>query len=163
MAKSIAASVGRMGGINPPADVRTVQELLNKVPEADGGPRVMLAVDGVCSNGTCDGIQCFQMRHFGMSGADGRVDPAGPTLKKLNEYDTPAPPVAKPVGTIKAFIGNVVVQDFVTGAERPASVGMALTNQSGVLLRGEGDFVTIQLTGGIETFFSGRGAINFFV
>ena len=57
MAKNIMASVGRMGGINRPADVRVVQELLNKVPEASGGPRVKLFVDGACGNGTCDAIQ----------------------------------------------------------------------------------------------------------
>jgi hypothetical protein len=38
MAKSIAASVGRMGGVNHPDDVKTVQQLLNKVPAQSGGP-----------------------------------------------------------------------------------------------------------------------------
>ncbi|MDP2897758.1 MAG: peptidoglycan-binding domain-containing protein [bacterium] len=89
MARSISASVGRMGGVNRPPDVKTVQELLNKVPPPEGGPKVRLAVDGICGPKTINAIQTFQLRHFGWKGADGRVDPNGPTLAKLNEYDVP--------------------------------------------------------------------------
>jgi len=44
----LTASVGRMGGVNRPDDVKKVQELLNKVPLPEGGPSVPLAVDSLC-------------------------------------------------------------------------------------------------------------------
>jgi len=95
MAKSITASVGRMGGVNRPNDVRTVQELLNKIPVTSGGPIPLLETDGVCGKKTIDAIQKFQLHHFGWQGADGRVDPGGQTLRKLNELADPqAPPPA---------------------------------------------------------------------
>jgi len=78
-----------MGGVNRPPDVRNVQELLNQVPPSDGGPATPLEVDGICGPKTIRAIQMFQLHHFGWSGADGRVDPDGPTLAKLNEYDGP--------------------------------------------------------------------------
>ncbi len=87
MARRISASVGRMGGVNRPDDVKTVQELLNQVPPGSGGPKPPLAVDGICGPKTINAIQTFQLHHFGWKGADGRVDPGGPTLEKLNEYD----------------------------------------------------------------------------
>ncbi|MDP2898636.1 MAG: peptidoglycan-binding protein [bacterium] len=89
MAITITASVGRMGGVNRPDDVKKVQKLLNKVPQTEGGPKVPLAVDGICGPKTINAIQTFQLRHFGWKGADGRVDPEGRTLFKLNEYDVP--------------------------------------------------------------------------
>lgn len=91
MAKSITASVGRMGGVNFPNDVKVVQALLNNVPQASGGPPVKLQADGSCGPKTMDAIQKFQMRHFGFAGADGRVDPNGRTLAKLNEFDSGGP------------------------------------------------------------------------
>lgn len=87
--RTIAESVGRMGGKNEPADVEVVQELLNTVPPTDGGPAVPLVVDGKCGPKTKDAIQRFQLHHFGWPGADGRVDPDGPTLRTLNEYAGP--------------------------------------------------------------------------
>lgn len=92
MARTITASVGRMGGVNRPQDVRSVQELLNRAPTASGGPTPLLAVDGLCGPKTTNAIQRFQQHHFGWSGADGRVDPGGRTLRKLNEYDSPGVP-----------------------------------------------------------------------
>jgi hypothetical protein len=94
MAQNITASVGRAGGANFPNDVKVVQQLLNNVPENAGGPHVKLQVDGVCGPMTKDAIQKFQVRQFGWGGADGRVDPNGRTLAKLNEFDSgvPVPP-----------------------------------------------------------------------
>jgi hypothetical protein len=85
MMQTITASVGRLGGANRPGDVKTVQELLNRVPSAAGGPYPLLAVDAVCGPRTVDAIQKFQVRQLGRGKADGRVDPIGPTLQKLNE------------------------------------------------------------------------------
>lgn len=99
--RRIAQSVGRMGGVNQAEDVRTVQELLNGVPASDGGPATPLPVTGVCSPALVTAIQRFQLRHFGWSGADGRVDPEGPTLRTLNEYAADGPnPYANPVDQI---------------------------------------------------------------
>jgi peptidoglycan hydrolase-like protein with peptidoglycan-binding domain len=118
MPRTISGSVGRMGK-NLPADVTTVQELLNNVPADSGGPVPLLAVDGIAGPKTNGAIQKFQQRQIGFSGADGRVDPDGPTLKKLNEFDTssggatpvPAAPTLPPL-TVASFLlcphgGNV--------------------------------------------------------
>lgn len=88
MARTISASVGRMGGVNRRPDVETVQELLNRVPPGRGGPAPPLDVDGLCGPLTIRAIQEFQLHHFGWSGADGRVDPGRRTIRKLNEFDT---------------------------------------------------------------------------
>ena len=87
-------------GSDRPADVKTVQELLNQVPATSGGPRPLLEPDGRSGPKTIAAIQAFQLHHFGWSGADGRVDPAGPTLAKLNEFDGSAPPVTRRVATL---------------------------------------------------------------
>jgi len=94
MARSITASVGR-GGMNRPSDVKTIQDLLNRVGPMDGGPMTTLKVDGLCGPMTTAAIQRFQLKHFGTRGADGRVDPNGQTLRKLNEFDVSSdfPPI----------------------------------------------------------------------
>ena len=91
MVQRISASVGRSGGINRAADVKIVQALLNNVPQASAGPLPKLQIDGLCGPKTIDAIQKFQTRHFGMTAADGRVDPSGRTLAKLNEFDASTP------------------------------------------------------------------------
>jgi hypothetical protein len=97
MAKTITASVGRMGGVNRTDDVRTVQNLLNNVPASSGGPTPRLDPDGKCGSLTIGAIQKFQLANFGWKGADGRVDPNGPTHIMLNAFDTPIPlPVPPP-------------------------------------------------------------------
>ncbi len=100
MAKTISASVGR-GGVNRQADTVTIQELLNRVPVSSGGPTPLLDVDGLCGPITTSAIQNFQLKQWGWALADGRVDPAGPTLARLNDFDTPGitpvPPVPLPV------------------------------------------------------------------
>lgn len=80
---SIAGSVG-VGGRNAPADVRTVQQLLNDVPPDQGGPSPKLAVDGLAGPLTNAAIAKFQKKQLGFS--DGRVDPGGPTIKRLNQF-----------------------------------------------------------------------------
>jgi murein endopeptidase len=79
MAKSITASVGE-GGKNNNADVTTIQTLLNKWID----PK--LTVTGTCTGKSDDvtvkAIKTFQGRF--MNSPDGRIDPGGSTLKKLN-------------------------------------------------------------------------------
>lgn len=83
MPKTISASVG-IHGSNLTNDTETVQTLLNGTPEDRGGANPKLEVDGKCGPKTCHAISMFQLTHFGWAGADGRVDPDGPTLFMLN-------------------------------------------------------------------------------
>jgi hypothetical protein len=99
MARSISASVG-LGGKNKKDDSMTVQELLNKVPPDEGGPVPPLAVDGLPWQKTIAAIKNFQKVKVGFKSPDGRVDPNGPTLAALNQFDEVAPAV--PLG--KAFL-----------------------------------------------------------
>ena len=87
MARKLNASVGRMGGVNYRDDVITVQQLLNQVPITSGGPSPPLNVDGICGSKTINAIQVFQVKQFGWSMADGRVDPNGATHTRLNTFD----------------------------------------------------------------------------
>jgi hypothetical protein len=66
-------------------DVVTIQKLLNQITPPDGGPNPPLKVDGICGHKTKSAIQNFQLLHFGWKLADGRVDPGGPTLARMNE------------------------------------------------------------------------------
>jgi len=80
----ISASVG-LGGKNTPDDSRKIQQGLNEVPAAKGGASPHLAVDGLPWGKTVAAIRKFQTEHFGAGKADGRVDPNGYTLAKMNE------------------------------------------------------------------------------
>ena len=85
---TISASVG-MGGKNVAADVTKIQDALNRIPAGQGNPVPPLTVDGACGDKTKNAIQLFQIKHFGWSGADGRVDPGGQTLAKINALVKP--------------------------------------------------------------------------
>jgi hypothetical protein len=90
MIRTISQSVGK-GGVNRPGDVRTVQELLN----ANIGkltPLRPLATDGRIGPATQGAIDEFQRRVVKMPFPDGRVDPRGKTLAKLNEATMPSIP-----------------------------------------------------------------------
>lgn len=76
MAISITSSVGK-GGTNKKSDVKSVQGALNAVY-----PALALAVDGLCGPKTIRRIEKFQRRF--MNNPDGRIDPGGRTLKRLN-------------------------------------------------------------------------------
>lgn len=86
MGKTISASVG-FGGANRTADVRTIQELLNGVAAAKGGPLPPLDVDGACGPLTVEAIRRFQTARFGPP-VDARVDPGQRTLEALNGAST---------------------------------------------------------------------------
>lgn len=61
-AEDIHGSVGA-GGTNQPDDVRTIQQLLNEISDADGGSSTSpLSVDGVCGNNTISAIRRFQSK-----------------------------------------------------------------------------------------------------
>jgi peptidoglycan hydrolase-like protein with peptidoglycan-binding domain len=79
---TIERSVGQ-GGINRKDDVLKIQRLLNLIEVKDGGPLPLLAVDGLVGPKTIGAIRTFQQFHH--TANDNRVDPGGPTLKKMNE------------------------------------------------------------------------------
>lgn len=84
MARTISASVGQ-GGVNRSADVRTIQELLNKVPVGWGGPLPKLKEDGFIGPLTNAAIRGFQEVQFKqVFNPDGKVDPGQRTLARLN-------------------------------------------------------------------------------
>lgn len=86
MAKTISGPVGDgPRARNLPGDVSTIQQLLNDIKAGDGGADPKLTVDGKCGSKTRAAIQKFQLHHFGWKLADGRVDPSGPTLIRMNE------------------------------------------------------------------------------
>ncbi len=84
MGRTITAKVGE-NGINRYDDVVTIQELLNQIDPTEGGASPKLVVDGKCGAKTKEAIQKFQLKQFGWKLADGRVDPGGPALQRMNE------------------------------------------------------------------------------
>jgi peptidoglycan hydrolase-like protein with peptidoglycan-binding domain len=81
MAVRLLGSVGD-GGMNRQADVVVVQTLLNAYLQAQGDPNRIPAT-GMVDNVTIGAISSFQRRAVGLSNPDGRVDPHGPTIRKL--------------------------------------------------------------------------------
>jgi hypothetical protein len=72
---TIKASVGE-DGTNNPADVKTIQQLLNQL-----GGFAPINVNGVCGQDTIDAIHKIQKDFFG--GSDGLIEPGGPTFKRI--------------------------------------------------------------------------------
>ena len=88
MAAEISASVGDSAHNRPP-DVRTVQDLLNRVPLTSGGPLPPLKVDGLCYGKTLSAIEGFQKKGCGFKWPDRRIDPGGRTWNELVKCDAP--------------------------------------------------------------------------
>lgn len=80
----ISQSVG-INSVNSANDVRVIQDALNRVTPAQGGPSPLLVVDGACGPKTKNAIQQFQLKQFGWSGADGKINPGGQTITRLNQ------------------------------------------------------------------------------
>jgi len=81
-------SISHPVGANAPnhqADVSVVQDLLDIVPVAQGGPHALLKVDGIMGPKTLHAIREFQHRGCGFHWPDGRVDPGGKTIQHLQE------------------------------------------------------------------------------
>jgi hypothetical protein len=98
----IDAPVGA-GGVNRPADVRIVQQLLNQHMLALGLP--LLVVDSECGDNTIKALRQYQKDVVGLSNPDGRVDPGGQTWKAL-DAGTGVPIPAKPPGASAALSGK---------------------------------------------------------
>lgn len=82
--KTITTTVGE-GGANIPADVATVQYLLNCVPVSAGGPLRKLTIDGFAGVVTIEAINRFQKVRFGSSNS--RVESSEQTFSELKKYD----------------------------------------------------------------------------
>lgn len=82
--KTITATVGA-GGANFPADVATVQYLLNCVPFSMGGLITKLKIDGFAGVSTLEAVNRFQKFHFGLSNS--RVQANEATFSELKKYD----------------------------------------------------------------------------
>jgi peptidoglycan hydrolase-like protein with peptidoglycan-binding domain len=102
---SITGSVGR-GGVNRMQDVKTVQTLLNNHRKL---PLTKLSVNGQADPSTIQAIEEFQRRVVKMSVVDGRVDPAGATLRVLNSPSFPNSPNGQ---------ATVVYKDSLSSSER---------------------------------------------
>lgn len=83
---SITASVGR-NGVNKHNDTITVQKLINQNIRLIT-PLRPISEDGKAGPKTIGAIEEFQRRVLRLSRPDGRVDPHGRTLQKLNEKST---------------------------------------------------------------------------
>ncbi len=74
-------------------DVRTIQESLNKIKPINGGPKVPLVVDGKIGPKTNKAISDFQLKQFGLKGADGVIEPGKQTIERINQLLFSALPV----------------------------------------------------------------------
>ena len=107
---AIGLPVGDLSQLGPAApgnaanDVRKVQALLRCTP-ADSGGDPTLQVNGVMSQATREAIMRFQHRQgiMGLTSAapDGRVDPGGLTLDRLNQQTGSGQPGA----CLRQFLG----------------------------------------------------------
>ncbi|MCY7347576.1 MAG: hypothetical protein LH614_15340 [Pyrinomonadaceae bacterium] len=82
--KSITATVGE-GAANIPADVATVQYLLNCVPASQGGPIKELVIDGFAGVVTIEAVSRFQKFRFGSS--ENRLQSGDVTFIELKKFD----------------------------------------------------------------------------
>lgn len=81
---TITKAVG-LGAPNVDQDVVNIQYGLDQTAPINGGPAMPLVIDGKCGPKTNKAIRDFQLKQFGFSGADGRIDPGKHTIQRLNE------------------------------------------------------------------------------
>lgn len=105
---TITASVG-LRGQNRRPDVLKIQEALNDIEPADGGPVPKLAVDGLSGPLTERAIATFQRKAAPY--VDSRIDPNGPTLAAINRRRTPILAIGLDVGQTPFWQDQTVVED----------------------------------------------------
>lgn len=106
MAVFITASVGK-NGKNQISDVVNMQLMLNNFIFAGHlKPHKALVPDGVVGKLTIGAIKAFQHSYLGFSFPDGRIDPGGQTLAKLNGPIVPPPFGSKPGTGIGSGLGE---------------------------------------------------------
>ena len=82
---NIDKSVGK-NGQNLPVDVIKIQNLIDN-NDLYTGLKKPLPITGVVDQLLIQAIETFQIKHPKLNRVDGRVDPGGSTLQKLNEYN----------------------------------------------------------------------------
>jgi hypothetical protein len=123
---SIRRSVGA-NGANDPQDSKTIQDALNRVSASQGGAEPKLVVDGLPWAKTIAAIRKFQSRQSLI--ADGRVDPNGPTIARLNSLLASGTAVASaPIGVTPATMETLysVVLPEVRNCVRAAEATLLL-------------------------------------
>ena len=129
---AITRSVGA-GGVNKPVDVTEIQQLLNKVPAAKGGAAPPFVVFGTCNSATLTAILRFQKTQV-PAFADGRIDPGGPTLTKLNALAGAPGPSPTPAATgslTDVTRARGIAQTWLTAVE-PAITGFMFSVSKGL-------------------------------
>lgn len=123
---------------NLPADVLTIQKALNKIPVLHGGPKTPVPETGTLvnqqSDSTIAAIQQFQIKQFGWSGADGRVDPGQQTINRMNQIlfsNQPVDPAAHAEIKVQMVQHLDLVARGVYAAQ--ATLMSAMTPQGGLL------------------------------
>ena len=135
MDRTISASVG-IGGGNRSADVKTIQEMLNKALPGWGGPMPKLATDGVCGNLTKSAIRRFQEVQLATYfSPDGRADPGGLTPSDIQTailYDHFTPYVLMQLEEF-GFCGRGEAKDFVTDGRLEVGGALPINTHGGQL------------------------------
>jgi hypothetical protein len=88
-APALGDSVGS-GGANQAADVKLVQQLLNQVPHASGGPDARLGEDGIFGPKTAAAIRRFERIQLGLE--SGRIQSGESNWTRLTEFQNFAQP-----------------------------------------------------------------------
>lgn len=124
----LRSSVGQ-GGKNFPEDVKSIQDALNAIVPADGGAAPPLVPDGVCGTKTKQAITAFQVRHFGWSKADAKVDLFGRTHVKLSELT--GKPVPTPnQGLVDGMLAHLgLARSFIGAAKFQCERALAMVDQ----------------------------------
>lgn len=109
---SINSAVGN-NALNAVSDQLTVIHLLNKVPRESGGPSEPLPLNVLAGRPNMKLVQAiiaFQRANLPLRTPDGRVDPGGPTLQKLNQISGAAVDVVKEFSRkmIRAYAQSLV-------------------------------------------------------
>jgi hypothetical protein len=129
---SISASVGKKAANRRP-DVVIVQKLLNAARRQDR--LALIAVDGLVGLQTIDAISAFQKRYTTV--ANGRVDPDGPTITKLDEtFDSVSEPQIR--SDLLHILDKLDQQLALTGSQLPAEVQTQLE-----MLRNNVEFLAV--------------------
>ncbi len=102
MEVKIVASVGE-NAKNKDSDVRAIQKALNQIMQYNIlAPLAPLKEDGIAGRNTKLAIRQFQRIAVGMAAPDGRIDPTGRTLAKLNAVMN----TASKIPSKSSFMGN---------------------------------------------------------
>ena len=97
--KSIGSAVGKQPALNSMGDQQTIRDLLMRIEPEDGGPELALP-NPIGPNRVTPELQAaidkFQAQNVPTNYQDGRVDPHGFTLRKMNELARTFSPVGPP-------------------------------------------------------------------